>query len=162
MAIGFNTCILVIVFASIIHVMDAMQLIPLLQYEMTTDYCHQGRYFNNGILGKESMALVRNTNTTRCALGMGIESDFYLGIDDSAEIETSQALYASKSIGSFLEELNGNTFDNDDENGFTISLWIRPHQNQDFTYNKQKKYDDHLTSPKTIFTIGSDTLERAA
>uniref|UniRef100_A0A7S4ATE1 Cadherin domain-containing protein n=1 Tax=Pseudo-nitzschia australis TaxID=44445 RepID=A0A7S4ATE1_9STRA len=162
MTIRFNTCILVILFASIIHVMDAMQLLPLLQYDMTTDYCHQGSYFNNGILGKESIALVRNTNTTRCVLGMGIESDFHLGIDDSVKIETSQVLYASKSIGSFLEDLNGNTFDsdNENENGFTISLWIRPHQNQAYTYNKQNKYGHDLTSPKTIFAIGSDTFER--
>jgi hypothetical protein len=137
---------------------NASQLIPLLQYDMTMDDCQMSTFFNGGIFGKDSMILIRNASTTVCTLGFGVESNFSNGTDTSDETKTSNAVYASKPIGSFVEKLSGDTIPVINESGLTISLWIRPIYVHEHTCNDDDKCKE-LTPSRTIFTIGWDTFD---
>ena len=96
MAIIFVMWTLSLLLSSIIQVTNASQFIPLLQYDLTMDDCHKATFFNEGILGKDSIGLIRNASTTACALGMGVESNFHLDLENTNETTTSKTLYASK------------------------------------------------------------------
>eukprot|EP00536_Pseudo-nitzschia_multiseries_P003317 jgi/Psemu1/318134/estExt_fgenesh1_pm.C_500005 len=127
---------------------------------MTASDCHKGTFFNNGIIGKHSMALIRNVNNTKCSSGMGIEGDFGSHIDNSDNQEIPKSLHLSMSIPSFLQELTDNPFQVENSSGFTISLWIRPRNAHGYNCKKHNGHDSYLASRRTIFTIGSDTFER--
>ena len=142
----------------------SQSILPLLQYDLTMDNCHntEASFDNKGILGKDSFELLRNVNTTSCTFGMGIESNYYESYRaNSNQTSTSKSLYASKPIGSLLESLennDGHTSTNSG-NGFTLSLWIRPHQIHGYK-NTNNHDDDVATSSRAVLTIGSNTFHR--
>ena len=134
----------------IIRGTNALRPLPLLQYDMTTDDCQRLMFLNRGILGEESLKLIRNISTTACTIGYGIESDF---MNNGDEPEESKALYSSAPIGSFLDELIHDTISDKDEKGLTFSFWIRP---VDIHDNIRKSTDDHhqINLSRNVFTIG--------
>lgn len=142
----------------------SQSILPLLQYDLTMHNCHntEATFVNEGILDKDSFELIRNANTTSCTFGMGIESNYYESYHaNSNRTSTSKSLYASKSIGSLLESLgknDGHTSANSG-NGFTLSLWIRPHQIHGYK-NTNNHDDDVATSSRAVLTIGSNTFHR--
>jgi hypothetical protein len=136
---------------------NASQLAPLLQYDMTMDDCQMSTFFNGGIFGKDSMILIRNASTTACTLGFGVESNFSNGTYTSDEMKLSNAVYASKPIGSFVENLSDDTIPVINESGLTISLWIRPIYVHEHNCNDGDKCKE-LTPSRSIFTIGWDTF----
>ena len=135
------------------RVTNASQIIPLLQYDMTNNDCHRSAFFNGGILGNDSIMLIRNSNTTTCTPGFGVESKFDINADNSEETMTSNAVFGSNKIGSFLGKLDGDALPFIEENGLTISLWIRPNFAHDHNCSDVDNCNE-LSSPRSIFTIG--------
>lgn len=150
MAIFVCTWTVLTIFLFIIQVTKASQVIPLLQYDMTTNDCERSTFSNGGILGRDSIKLIRNVSATACASGFGVESNFKYNCN---ETKISKALYTSKPIRSFMEELNRVDIPVTEESGLTLSLWIRPNNVNEYTCK-----NDDTTSSRTIFTIGWDTF----
>lgn len=120
---------------------------------MSLHDCQKSLFFNGGTLGKNSMKLIRNSSTTSCSLGFGVESNLNVGTDASDETKTSNAVFASKPIGSFIQNLNSDALPFSNKRGITMSLWIRPNYAHEYTGKDDDGFND-LASSRTIFTIG--------
>ncbi|KAG7365335.1 hypothetical protein IV203_038538 [Nitzschia inconspicua] len=102
---------------------------PLLHYDLTMDACQAMdvasigvnssqsaniRFHNQGTLG-DGMELVRNTTTTSCVLGMGLEPNTTLETDAFHSF-----LYGSQSMEILQTQLQ-----TQGKNGVTMALWFR-------------------------------------
>ena len=96
---------LLIFVSSIIRVANATNLLPLLQYDMTTVNCQRSIFFNRGVLGKESIKLIRNSSTTTCTIGSGIESGYMGDGGDEKESKASATDKFMRARESSMERL---------------------------------------------------------
>jgi hypothetical protein len=154
-------------------------LVPLLHYDLTMEACEEMDrthhssmvdstthssgsnssrtlpYFRNqGLLGKNTMDLIRNPSTTFCSLGMGVESVTPVASSSSSS-SSSKFLYGSEPLGNILtswEEAENDILDYP-RSGLTMSMWIKFQNLPD----NDETSRNATTMIRHIVTLGSDS-----
>ena len=141
-------------------VTNASHVKPLLQYDMSNGDCHRSTFDNRGILGEDFMTLRRNSNTTSCTPGFGVESKFRDALGTMELTKPTTTLFASKQMGPFMAKLDDadHTQFLPGKNGLTISLWIRPNFAREHICNETTLCTE-LNSRRSIFSVGWNSLQ---